>query len=91
MHETTADSKRRLVIIRTGWAGFKVAHCISLYEYEVTVVSSQSISPYTPLLASAACGLFDFRLAEEFIRRKSRRTWCIKASVLSVNLAAQEL
>jgi NADH:ubiquinone reductase (non-electrogenic) len=47
----------------------------------VTVVSPETTSPYTPLLASAACGLFNFSLAEEPIRHRSSRIRLLQARV----------
>ncbi|KAI0469694.1 hypothetical protein GGR56DRAFT_662241 [Xylariaceae sp. FL0804] len=64
--------KPTLAIIGTGWAGFTLAHRVSLQKYDITVISPIRTIQYTPLLASAACGLFNFRLAEEPVRRKKR-------------------
>ncbi|KAF2149764.1 FAD/NAD(P)-binding domain-containing protein [Myriangium duriaei CBS 260.36] len=65
-------SKKSLAIIGAGWAGFPVTQGVDLSLYSVTVISPVRTIQYTPLLASAACGLFDFRLAEEPIRRQKR-------------------
>jgi NADH:ubiquinone reductase (non-electrogenic) len=64
--------KPTLAIIGSGWAGFPIAQAVSLARYNVHVISPVRTIQYTPLLASAACGLFDFRLAEEPVRRCSR-------------------
>lgn len=47
--------------------------------------------PYTPLLASAGCGLFNLRIAEEPIRRKSRGLRYIKASVKGIDFNSHTL
>ncbi|KAK8242178.1 hypothetical protein IWZ00DRAFT_442778 [Phyllosticta capitalensis] len=65
-------SKKSLAIIGSGWAGFTLSQKASLAAYDVTVISPIRTIQYTPLLASAAAGLFDFRLAEEPVRRKRR-------------------
>ncbi|KAK1594625.1 uncharacterized protein LY79DRAFT_549258 [Colletotrichum navitas] len=65
-------SKPVLVVIGTGWGGFNLTQKVSLAKYDVKVISPIRTIQYTPLLASAACGLFDFRLAEEPVRRKHR-------------------
>ncbi|KAK2024654.1 FAD/NAD(P)-binding domain-containing protein [Colletotrichum zoysiae] len=65
-------SKPVLVVIGTGWGGFTLTQKASLAKYDVKVISPLRTIQYTPLLASAACGLFDFRLAEEPVRRKHR-------------------
>lgn len=65
-------SKQRLAIIGAGWGGFPISQGVNLARYNVTVISPVRTIQYTPLLASAACGMFDFRLAEEPVRRRGR-------------------
>ncbi|KAL0936424.1 mitochondrial external NADH dehydrogenase protein [Colletotrichum truncatum] len=65
-------SKPVLAVIGSGWGGFQLSQKVSLAKYHIKVISPTRTVQYTPLLASAACGLFNFRLAEEPIRRKSR-------------------
>ncbi|KAF7509914.1 hypothetical protein GJ744_007228 [Endocarpon pusillum] len=85
-----SDGKPRLVIVGTGWAGFYIAQYIDTNQYAVTSISPRRTSAYTPLLASAACGLFNFYLAEEPVRSKSRSAQkFIKANVLDVNFHAK--
>ena len=70
---------KHLVIIGTGWGGFPITQSISLHKYAVTVISPMRTIQYTPLLASAACGLFDFRLAEEPVTPLIYVAACINA------------
>lgn len=72
MSTTMPPQKQSLAIIGSGWAGFTLSQKASLSRYNVTVISPIRTIQYTPLLASAACGLFNFRLAEEPVRRRSR-------------------
>ncbi|KAK9785227.1 putative DUF1308 domain-containing protein [Seiridium cardinale] len=65
-------SKKSIAIIGSGWAGFTLSQKLSLAKYDVTVISPVRTIQYTPLLASAACGMFNFRLAEEPVRRRHR-------------------
>jgi NADH:ubiquinone reductase (non-electrogenic) len=65
-------AKPTIVVIGSGWAGFTLSQNLSLYKYNIIVISPERCLQYTPLLASAACGLFDFRLAEEPLLRQSR-------------------
>ncbi|KAF4547771.1 Pyridine nucleotide-disulfide oxidoreductase-like protein 6 [Elsinoe fawcettii] len=67
-----ASNKLSLAVIGAGWSGFPISQKIDLSLYNVCVISPVRTIQYTPLLASAACGLFDFRLAEEPIRRRHR-------------------
>ncbi|KAI5357312.1 putative FAD/NAD(P)-binding domain, FAD/NAD(P)-binding domain superfamily [Septoria linicola] len=55
-------SKQSIAIVGSGWASFTLAHALSPAKYDI----------YTPLLASAAAGMFNFRLAEEPVRRRNR-------------------
>ncbi len=86
----TTTNKPRLVIIGSGWAGFYLAENIDLNAYSVTIISPRRTSAYTPLLASAAVGLFNFYLAEEPVRSKSRCALrFIKANVLDINFPSK--
>ncbi|KAK0108492.1 hypothetical protein ONS95_003296 [Cadophora gregata] len=72
-HEHRQDVKPVLAILGTGWAGFTLLQELStsslLKTYDVVVLSPSRTMALTPLLASAACGIFDFRVAEEPVRR----------------------
>ena len=72
---------KTIVIVGTGWAGLTLARKLDGKKFNVTIISQEATSPYTPLPASAACGLFDLSLAEEPVRRKSQALRYIKASV----------
>lgn len=85
------DHKETVAIIGTGWAGYALAHGLDLNKYYVIVVSPDTTSNMTPLLASAACGLFDLRLAQEPIRRKSRNLKYIKACVTHIDFEEKTL
>ncbi|KAH8716559.1 putative NADH dehydrogenase [Beauveria bassiana] len=80
--------KERLIIIGSGWGGYHLAQGIDKSRYEVTVVSPENTSSITPLLASAACGLFDPQLAHEPIRRKGFDATYVQASVTDIDFAA---
>ncbi|KAF2768736.1 FAD/NAD(P)-binding domain-containing protein [Teratosphaeria nubilosa] len=83
-------SKQTLAIVGSGWAAFPLTQSINLSRYNVKVISPTRTLQYTPLLASAACGLFDFRLAEEPIRRQHRTALqYYKAAAESVDLQKQ--
>ncbi|KAL8786466.1 MAG: hypothetical protein Q9213_002782 [Squamulea squamosa] len=79
-------SKPHIIIVGSGWAGFYLAEYLSTTLYNVTVISPRRTSAYTPLLASTACGLFNFYLAEEPIRSKTHKCRFVKANVLSIDL-----
>jgi NADH:ubiquinone reductase (non-electrogenic) len=77
----------RIVIVGTGWAGLTLSQQLNDKKFSITIISPQATAPYTPLLASAACGLFDFSLAEEPIRRKSKALKYLQATVDDVDFA----
>src|SRR5436190_1095536 len=78
----------RLLIIGSGWAGFYIAEYISTAKYAITIVSPRRTTAYTPLLASAACGLFNFYLAEDSVRSKSRSAIrFVKANVTEIDFS----
>jgi NADH:ubiquinone reductase (non-electrogenic) len=79
------SSLPRLVIVGTGWSGYTLAHEIDTSQYDVTIISPESTTPYTPLLASAACGLFNFSLAEEPVRHKSKAIRFYQACVVDID------
>lgn len=54
-------SRKRVVIVGSGWAGATLSTALDERKYKITVISPEETTPYTPLLASAACGLYDFR------------------------------
>ncbi len=87
-----SERKPRLVIVGSGWAGFYIAQYIDTTKYAVTIISPRRTSAYTPLLASAAVGQFNFYLAEEPVRSKSRSAQkFIKANVLDVKFNAKSV
>jgi NADH:ubiquinone reductase (non-electrogenic) len=72
-----SESKPTIVIVGTGWAGWTLAQDLSpsihhSSPYNLVVISPSRTMALTPLLASAACSIFDFRLAEEPVRRRSK-------------------
>lgn len=85
------SNRKRVVIVGSGWAGLTTANSISQAKYDIIVVSPHATSPYTPLLASAACGMFDFRLIEEPVRRNDRYLQYLKAKVEVIDFDTQSM
>ena len=84
-------SPPRIVIVGSGWAGFYLAEFLPTATYSVTIISPRRTSAYTPLLASAACGLFNFYLAEEPVRSKTRKCRFVKANVVGVDFTLKSV
>ncbi|KAG8417444.1 hypothetical protein J3458_004951 [Metarhizium acridum] len=81
--------KQKVVIIGSGWGGYRLGYGIDHRKYDVTLISPENTSAVTPLLASAACGLFDPRLAHEPIRRRDFHARYIKAYVIDIDFDTQ--
>ncbi|KAI7773046.1 hypothetical protein LA080_012104 [Diaporthe eres] len=77
--------RKRVVIVGSGWAGATISTALDERKYKITVVSPEETTPYTPLLASAACGLYDFSLVEAPVRHQRRKIRYIKATVDDVD------
>ncbi|CAG8814330.1 4887_t:CDS:10, partial [Gigaspora margarita] len=82
--DPTKFKLRRLVILGSGWAGFKLLKDIDTRHYEVIVVS-----PSTPLLASSSVGTLEFRCVVEPVRRYSPKIQYYQAFADSVDIKNQ--
>ncbi|KAK5734150.1 hypothetical protein LTR17_009133 [Elasticomyces elasticus] len=78
-------SKDTVVIVGSGTAGLILSRKLDEEKFNIILISPDETSPHTSLLASAACGLVDFYLAEEQIRHKSRKLTYYKARVEDVD------
>lgn len=62
MMNTRKDTEReKVVVVGTGWAGWTLSQDLDDKKFDITVISPERTLALTPLLASAACGIFDFR------------------------------
>ena len=86
-----SNDRPSLVVIGSGWVGLYIAQYIDTTKYAVSILSPRRTSAYTPLLASAACGLFPFSCAEESLRVRGRDVNFIKAYALSVDFEKKEV
>jgi NADH:ubiquinone reductase (non-electrogenic) len=81
-----SNSKPTVAILGTGWAGWTLAQDLGrsssfLSTNNLLILSPARTMALTPLLASAACSIFDFRIAEEPVRRLSLGKDVIKYQV----------
>lgn len=60
--------KPKVVIIGSGWSGFRYATEISKDKYDVQIVSPRNHFLFTPLLPSTAVGTLEFRCIQEPVR-----------------------
>ncbi|KAJ3019372.1 UNVERIFIED_CONTAM: hypothetical protein HDU68_010682 [Siphonaria sp. JEL0065] len=64
-----ATKKHRLLVLGSGWAGFRLIQGIDTKRFDVTVVSPRNHFTFTPLLASSAVGTLEFRCVTEPVKR----------------------
>lgn len=57
----STNNKESVVIIGTGWGGFRLLQHLDKKKYDVTVVSPRNHFVFTPLLASSAVGTIEYR------------------------------
>ena len=62
------SSRCRVLVLGSGWAGFRVARDLDKSRHEVTVVSPRNHFLFTPLLPSTTVGTLEFRCVQEPIR-----------------------
>lgn len=83
--------KQKVVIIGSGWAGATLSTALDESKYSVTIVSPETETSYTPLLASAAAGLYDFAVVQTPIRHTGRRTAFCKARVENIDFKSKKV
>ena len=67
--QSANKKKQNLVILGSGWAGFRLIKKIDLEKYNVNVVTPRNHFLFTPLLPGSACGTVELRSIIEPVRR----------------------
>ncbi|XP_077220978.1 external alternative NAD(P)H-ubiquinone oxidoreductase B2, mitochondrial-like [Tasmannia lanceolata] len=67
------ESKKKVVVLGTGWAGTSFLKNLGSSQYDVHVVSPRNYFAFTPLLPSVTCGLVEPRSIVEPIRKIIRK------------------
>jgi len=70
---TNIAKKESVVVIGTGWAGYKFLQDISADKYDITIISPRNHFVFTPLLASTSVGTLEFRSISEPIRMLGKK------------------
>ena len=83
--------RKNIIIIGSGWAGSTLATSLDEIKYSITVISLEIATPYTPLLASAAYGLYDFNIVETPIRHTIKKIKFVKARGESIDFKAKSV
>ena len=69
-------AKESIVIVGTGWAGYTVSQRLDDKKFDITVISPEDTSPYTPLLVGRAFPTTSLAALTEDIEGK-RSVWSI--------------
>lgn len=64
----SSDGKERMVILGSGWGGFRLARDLDKKKYDVTIISPRNHFLFTPLLPSTTVGSLEFRCVQEPVR-----------------------
>jgi len=57
-----------MVILGSGWGGFRLARDVNKDKYDVTIISPRNHFLFTPLLPSTTVGTLEFRCVQEPVR-----------------------
>ncbi|CAO3635939.1 unnamed protein product [Cunninghamella blakesleeana] len=68
---TKNNNKERVLILGSGWAGFRLMRDLNKEKYDITVVSPRNHFVFTPLLPGTTVGSLEFRCVTEPIRSYS--------------------
>ncbi|XP_059175954.1 probable NADH dehydrogenase isoform X1 [Physella acuta] len=68
-----SESRKRLVILGTGWSSYSVLKTVNKNIYDVIVISPRNHFLFTPLLASTTVGTLEFRSIIEPVRNTGFR------------------
>ncbi|QIW97719.1 hypothetical protein AMS68_003237 [Peltaster fructicola] len=80
----------RIAVIGSGWEA-TLSQKLDDKKFEVIVISPEAKTPYTPLLAAAATGMFNLSLAEEPIRHKSKNIRFMQAKVEDIDFQKKSI
>ncbi|KAI9592940.1 FAD/NAD-P-binding domain-containing protein [Syncephalis fuscata] len=88
---TQGSVTERLVILGSGWAGFRMLRSINRKLYDVVLVSPRNHFVFTPLLASSAVGTLEFRCVAEPIRAFSHNVTYYEARCKDIDFTNRKL
>ena len=81
--------RQSVLVVGSGWAGSTLSKKLSPSKYDITVISPTPTTPYTPLLASAACGLYDFSLVETPVRDSKSGIKYVQGKVRTIDFESK--
>uniref|UniRef100_A0A6U2FK17 NADH:ubiquinone reductase (non-electrogenic) n=1 Tax=Hemiselmis andersenii TaxID=464988 RepID=A0A6U2FK17_HEMAN len=81
----SGQSKKKVVVLGTGWGGFQVARSLDKSKYDVQIISPSNHFLFTPLLPSTTVGTLEFRCIQEPVRT-IKGTHFLQAKAKSIDL-----
>ncbi|KAL1917689.1 uncharacterized protein VTP21DRAFT_3523 [Calcarisporiella thermophila] len=91
LQNPTKNKKERLVILGSGWAGFKLIKGINKNLYDVTIISPRNYFVFTPLLASTSVGTLEFRSIVEPVKSHAKHAAVYEAFCEKIDMDKREL
>lgn len=88
---TRPATKKRVVILGTGWGAHALLKSIDADAYDVTVISPRNYFVFTPMLAGAATGTVESRSITESIRDANPRANYLEATAMEINPDSKEV
>ncbi|KAJ3109634.1 hypothetical protein HDU97_003108 [Phlyctochytrium planicorne] len=83
--------KGRIVVLGTGWAGFRIAKGLDQKAYDVVTISPRNHFVFTPLLASTSVGTLEFRCVTEPLKQHAPHIDFFEAICKSIDLKSKTL
>ena len=90
IRQVSTGSKPRLVVVGSGWGGFRCARDVDKTKYDVTVVSPRNHFLFTPLLPSTTVGTLEFRCVQEPVRT-IKDVQYVQASAREIDFSNKEV
>ncbi|KAK4500297.1 hypothetical protein PRZ48_008486 [Zasmidium cellare] len=66
--DAARKGRERVVVLGSGWGGFRISRDLDHRKYQLVVVSPRSYFVFTPLLAGTSVGTLEFRTVLEPVR-----------------------
>lgn len=77
--------KSSIVLIGTGWAGYKFLQHVDTKQHDITIISPRNHFVFTPLLAGTSVGTLEFRCVSEPIRGLGTENTYYEAAAKSID------
>ncbi|KAJ3367083.1 hypothetical protein GGF32_000145 [Allomyces javanicus] len=91
MATTVTKPKGRLVIIGSGWAGYKLLRQIDTNQFDVFCVSPRNYFVFTPLLAGSSVGTLEFRAIMEPVRQFNKPMQFLQAHCTNIDFDKRQI